>query len=122
MPAETVIGVDLLGHGTAPKPHDPEAYDDLDDAGGRRPAGPTRSTRSASRSGPSPSLQLAVAQPHRFNRLVLAGIGRNAVRHRRRSAHSESSAALEGHGDPDDNLSRDVRPVRQPARATTSQR
>ena len=25
----TVIGVDLLGHGTAPKPHDPEAYDDL---------------------------------------------------------------------------------------------
>ncbi len=25
-----VIGVDLLGHGTAPKPHDPEAYADLD--------------------------------------------------------------------------------------------
>ena len=24
-----VIGVDLLGHGNAPKPHDPEAYDDL---------------------------------------------------------------------------------------------
>ena len=24
-----VIGVDLLGHGTAPKPHDPEAYADL---------------------------------------------------------------------------------------------
>ena len=25
----TVIGVDLLGHGTAPKPHDPQAYADL---------------------------------------------------------------------------------------------
>jgi pimeloyl-ACP methyl ester carboxylesterase len=24
-----VLGVDLLGHGTAPKPHDPDAYGDL---------------------------------------------------------------------------------------------
>ena len=24
-----VIGVDLLGHGTAPRPHDESAYDDL---------------------------------------------------------------------------------------------
>ena len=30
-----VIGVDLLGHGQAPKPHEPEAYADLTTRGGR---------------------------------------------------------------------------------------
>ncbi len=71
-----VIGVDLLGHGTAPKPHDPEAYADL-------------TTRIADALPPEPVaaigfslgaltlLRLAVDQPERFDRIVLAGIGRN---------------------------------------------
>ena len=29
MPGGVPIGIDLLGHGDAPKPTDPEAYDDL---------------------------------------------------------------------------------------------
>ena len=45
-----VIGVDLLGHGDAPKPHDPEAYDDLTDPDRRRRSPTVRSTPSASRS------------------------------------------------------------------------
>ena len=70
----TVIGVDLLGHGTAPKPHDPEAYADLTTRVVE--ACPTgRSTRSASRSGRSPCCGWRSREPERFNRLVLAGIG-----------------------------------------------
>ena len=52
-----VIGVDLLGHGTSEKPHDPEAYTDLTPAMveiGRRRSPPRspmdRLTPSASRS------------------------------------------------------------------------
>ena len=37
-----VIGIDLLGHGTAPKPHDPEAYDDLTAPRRRGAPGPAR--------------------------------------------------------------------------------
>ena len=50
-------------------------------------------------------LRLAMAEPQRFNRLVLAGIGESLF------ATDDSRtlrivAALEGHGDPDDNLAR----------------
>ena len=71
-----VVGVDLLGHGTAPKPHDPDAYGDL-----------TERVQEALTDQPVDAigfslgamtvLRLATAQPHRFNRIVLAGIGSN---------------------------------------------
>jgi pimeloyl-ACP methyl ester carboxylesterase len=69
-----VIGVDLLGHGTAPKPHDSEAYADL----GARivdalPAEPVDALGFSL--GAITLLRLAVADPTRFRRLVLAGIG-----------------------------------------------
>lgn len=73
---KTVIGVDLLGHGTAPKPHDPEAYADLTqrivDALPDEPVDAIGFSM-----GALTLLRLAVAEPARFNRLVLAGIGRN---------------------------------------------
>lgn len=71
-----VIGIDLLGHGTAPKPHDPADYADLT----------TRITEALPDEpvdaigfslGALTLLRLAVREPARFNRLVLAGIGRN---------------------------------------------
>ena len=75
-----VIGVDLLGHGTAPKPHDVEAYADLTirvvDA---LPAGPVDAVGFSL--GAMTLLQLATREPHRFRKLVLAGIGRNVFEH-----------------------------------------
>lgn len=99
-----VIGVDLLGHGAAPKPHDPEAYDDLTsrvvDVLPDEPADAIGFSL-----GAITLLHLAVQQPHRFNRLVLAGIGKSLF-DTDDSRRQRIIAALQGRGDPDDNLSR----------------
>jgi pimeloyl-ACP methyl ester carboxylesterase len=75
----TVVAPDLLGHGQAPKPHDPAAYDELE-------------TRALAEVPPAPVdaigfslgarvlLDLAGAHPERFNRLVVAGVGANLFR------------------------------------------
>ena len=100
-----VIGVDLLGHGTAPKPHDPEAYADLTtrilDA---LPAGGEVDAIGFSL-GALTLLRTALAQPHRFRRLVLAGIGRN-VFERDDAGTERILAGLEGTAPPEDNLAR----------------
>ena len=71
-----VIGVDLLGHGSAPKPDRPEAYADLtlriEEA---LPPEPVDAVGFSL--GALTLLRLAVRVPERFSRLVLAGIGRN---------------------------------------------
>lgn len=99
-----VIGVDLLGHGTAPKPHDPDAYADLT----RRvvDALPDRPCDAIGFSlGAQTLLRTAIDGPGRFRRLVLAGIGRNVF-----EPDAEMTrrivAAIEGAGDPDDNVAR----------------
>jgi pimeloyl-ACP methyl ester carboxylesterase len=75
---KTVIGVDLLGHGTAPRPHEPEAYADLTtrvvDA---LPAEPVAGIGFSL--GALTLLRTAIAHPDRFDRLVLAGIGKNVL-------------------------------------------
>lgn len=71
-----VIGVDLLGHGTAPKPHDPVAYADLTTrVADALPDEPVDAIGFSL--GALTLLRLAVREPHRFRRIVLAGIGRN---------------------------------------------
>lgn len=71
-----VTGIDLLGHGTAPKPHDPEAYADLTErVVAALPEQPVDAIGFSL--GAMTLLRLAIAQPHRFNRIVLAGIGQN---------------------------------------------
>lgn len=68
------IGVDLLGHGTAPKPHNPDHYRDL---GSRVRDG--LSTTPVDAVGFSLGAQVLLSEvvrtPHRFRRVVLAGIG-----------------------------------------------
>jgi pimeloyl-ACP methyl ester carboxylesterase len=91
-----VIGVDLLGHGTAPKPHDPDAYADL----GERvvdalPGEPVDAVGFSL--GAMTLLRVAAAQPQRFQRLVLAGIGRN-VFDADRSGAARIADAVEGKG------------------------
>jgi pimeloyl-ACP methyl ester carboxylesterase len=73
----TVIGVDLLGHGTAPKPHDPAEYADLT----TRIVDAIPATGQIDAIGFSMGamtlLELAIRSPERFGRLVVAGIGKN---------------------------------------------
>ncbi len=100
----TVIGVDLLGHGSAPKPHDAPAYDDLTTRVVE--ACPPDAVDAIGFSlGAITLLQLAMREPQRFNRLVLAGIGASLFE-TDDSRTRRIIAALEGRGDPEDNLSR----------------
>jgi len=99
-----VVAVDLLGHGTAPKPHDPEAYSDLTVR--VTEALPDHAVDAIGFSlGAITLLRLALREPQRFNRLVLAGIGQS-VFDTDNSRTERIIAALDGRGDPDDNLSR----------------
>lgn len=99
-----VIGVDLLGHGTAPKPHDPAHYADL--TGRVLDALPGEPVDGVGFSlGAITLLRTAVDHPGRFRRLVLAGIGRNAFEHDE-EATRRIIQAIEGTGDEDDNRSR----------------
>lgn len=92
---KNVIGVDLLGHGEAPKPHDPDAYGDL----GERvvDALPDDGSPVAAIGfslGALTLLRTASTHPDRFERLVLAGIGRN-VFDRDHSMSAEISDGLD---------------------------
>jgi pimeloyl-ACP methyl ester carboxylesterase len=75
-----VIGVDLLGHGTATKPHDPGAYRDLTGAITSATEGVERFDAVGFSLGALTLLELACRTPERFNRLVLCGIGANVFR------------------------------------------
>lgn len=89
-----VIGVDLLGHGTAPKPHDPEAYADLTsrilEATPETPCDYVGFSL-----GAITLLQMAIDHPQRFDRLVLVGIGRNVLEDNNDTAHRIIVEALE---------------------------
>jgi len=105
----TVIGVDLLGHGDAPKPHDPSEYTDLSDR--IIEALPDEPVDAIGFSmGAMTLLRAAMAHPERFRRIVVAGIGRN-VFERDDAARDRILAAIEGdgaaqHRESDDNQAR----------------
>lgn len=91
-----VVPIDLLGHGTAAKPHDPAAYAALEDLVLEQlPDGPVDGIGFSL--GARVLLTLATDHPERFGRLVLTGVGVNLLR-------SEGSdavlRAIEGQGDP----------------------
>ncbi len=100
----SVVGVDLLGHGEAPKPHDPTAYADLTtrivDVLPDEPVDAVGFSL-----GAITLLRLACREPHRFNRLVLAGIGENVFR-TDSTGIERILAALDGTADPNDNIAR----------------
>ena len=99
-----VIGIDLLGHGTAPKPHEPEAYSDLTARIVEQlPAEPVDAVGFSL--GALTLLRAALDDSSRFRRLVLAGIGNN-VFERDEAATARIVAAIENGGDTDDNRAR----------------
>jgi pimeloyl-ACP methyl ester carboxylesterase len=100
-----VIGVDLLGHGEAPKPHDPAAYADLT---GRIEAAlpPDRPVDAVGFSlGALTLLRLAARRPGSFRRLVVAGIGQNVFA-RDDAVRDRILAGLDGTAGPEDNFAR----------------
>jgi pimeloyl-ACP methyl ester carboxylesterase len=78
-----VVALDLPGHGTAPKPHDPAAYDDLEGDVARRldeAVGDQVVDAIGFSLGARTLLLLASDRPERFGRLVVAGVGANLFR------------------------------------------
>lgn len=72
-----VVGVDLLGHGDAPKPTDPAAYTDLDRGveAALPPTGPVDAVGFSL--GGQLLLRVAARVPERFRRIVVGGVGDN---------------------------------------------
>lgn len=94
-----VIGVDLLGHGQAPKPSDPAAYADL----GARvvealPDDPVDAIGFSL--GAKTLLQVASADPSRFRSIVVSGVGANLFRRSDHSAVVEAVRSGDDGGDP----------------------
>jgi pimeloyl-ACP methyl ester carboxylesterase len=91
-----VIAPDLLGHGDAAKPHDPEAYDALEtEVAARLPDRPVDAI--AFSLGARVVLTLAADDPGRFARIVVGGVGANLFR----DDGSEMVAqAIDGDADP----------------------
>lgn len=75
-----VIGLDLLGHGTAEKPHDPRAYSDLSSS--IRDALPADGQIDAVgfSLGGQLLLKVVAENPDRFRKLVVGGVGDNVFR------------------------------------------
>jgi pimeloyl-ACP methyl ester carboxylesterase len=98
-----IMGVDLLGHGSAPKPHEPEAYGDLgsrifDAIEGEEPVDAVGFSL-----GAMTLLHAATQRPERFNRIVLSGIGNGLLAGADPSESAERAnqieAAMQGTGD-----------------------
>jgi pimeloyl-ACP methyl ester carboxylesterase len=78
-----VIAPDLLGHGSAAKPHDPLAYVELENeaAAALEAAAPGQPVDAIGFSlGARVILTLASASPERFGKIVVAGVGDNLFR------------------------------------------
>jgi pimeloyl-ACP methyl ester carboxylesterase len=72
-----VLGVELLGHGANPRPHDPSAYDALTrHAAAQLPPSPVDVV--AFSLGALTSLRIASQDPQRFERIAVLGIGDRA--------------------------------------------
>lgn len=94
-----VIGVDLLGHGSAPKPTDPEAYGDLGER--VRDALPDEPVDAIGFSlGAKTLLQVAGAAPDRFRSLIVAGVGANLFRDADHSAVVDAVRTGDDGGNP----------------------
>lgn len=76
-----VIGFDLPGHGEAEKPHDPEAYAGMEDAVMSALPDEGQVDAIGFSLGGQLLLKVAAADPGRFRRIVVGGVGDNIFRH-----------------------------------------
>lgn len=97
------VALDVLGSGSAEKPHDPSAYADLElELLSRFPDGPIDAIGFSL--GARTLLYLAAIHPERFNSLIVAGVGRNLFE--RDGTSGSIAAAIDGTGDADDPIVR----------------
>lgn len=103
----TVIGLDLLGHGSQDKPHDPQAYSRLPEwlLETIEPEHPVVDAVGFSL-GALTLLRAVILQPHRFRRIVLAGIGDGVFEKAQPNANQRIVDALEGRAPEDDTFAR----------------
>ena len=103
----TVIGLDLLGHGSQDKPHDPQAYSRLPEwlLENIGPEHPVVDAVGFSL-GALTLLRAVILQPHRFRRIVLAGIGDGVFEKAQPNANQRIVDALEGRAPEDDTFAR----------------
>jgi len=98
------LGIDLLGHGKAPKPHDPAAYADMHrHVLNELPDEPVDAIGFSL--GSRVLLECAIEAPERFARIVLTGVGANLLEVRTEH-HEKIAAAVRGEADPTDPFSR----------------
>lgn len=101
----SVSGVDLLGHGTANKPHDPDDYADLPSyLLERLPEEPCIVV--AFSLGALTTLRAAIASPARFSGIVLAGIGNGVFEPHKPEESARIISGVEGTAPADDNIAR----------------
>ncbi|MGH1492572.1 MAG: alpha/beta fold hydrolase [Acidimicrobiales bacterium] len=94
-----VIAPDLLGHGDAAKPHELEAYHEVEAlVAAQLPDGPVDAIGYSA--GAGIVLALAAENPERFDRIVVGGVGASMFKRRK---NNDILDALEGRGD-EDNL------------------
>ena len=99
------IGIDLLGHGVAPKPHTPSSYSDLGER--IRIALPSTPVDAVGFSlGAMALLDELVKSPRRFRRVVLAGIGDGVFNVETPENHRRILAGLRGTAPEEDNVAR----------------
>lgn len=92
----SVIAPDLLGHGDAEKPHDVDAYDEVENlVAAEIGDGPVDAIGYSA--GAAIVLALAAENPDRFDRIVVGGVGASMFRERQGNPILD---ALEGRGDP----------------------
>lgn len=93
-----VIGPDLLGHGAAPKPSEPAAYEQLEDRLASAFADRSQVDAIGFSLGARALLVLASSEPSRFGRLVVMGVGANIFEDRQ---HDQLADAVEHGAGPD---------------------
>ena len=102
-----VVGITLLGHGDQDKPHDPDAYSDLPQWFLENLPSDTPQVDAVGFSlGALTLLRAFIAEPHRFRRIVLAGIGDGVFEKSAPNANKRIIDALEGRAPEDDTFAR----------------
>jgi pimeloyl-ACP methyl ester carboxylesterase len=96
-----VIAVDLLGHGGAPKPHDPAAYADLTTRIVDAMPAEGQVDAVGFSLGAATLLELACRSPERFGRIVVGGVGANLFREDREGLSRIVEAVRGGGADTD---------------------
>jgi pimeloyl-ACP methyl ester carboxylesterase len=96
----TVVAPDLLGHGNAPKPHDPADYADIEGLVlAELPSEPVDAIGYSM--GARLVLTLASRHPERFRRIVIAGLGGNVFQ---REGGDAVARAVEGDYPPENRV------------------